>query len=151
LPHFLVPLLGSSPAGWALRNERTGLTISSVLFTAFDSRARRRGLLGQGSLSRDAAVILAPCGAVHTWFMRFPIDVLFVDERGIVRKVSPRVPPWRFATDLRAFAAVELAAGVALETDTRPGDRLSVSKSHVVSAASRPEACRPIAETAHLV
>jgi uncharacterized membrane protein (UPF0127 family) len=129
LPHFLMPLVGSAPSGWALRNERTGLTICSVLVTAFDSRARRRGLLGQNSLSRDAAVILAPCGAVHTWFMRFPIDVLFVDEAGIVRKVCPRVGPWRFAMDLRAFATVELAAGLAREADTRPGDRLSVSKS----------------------
>ena len=129
MSHFLMPLVGSAPTGWALRNERTGLTICSVLFTAFDSRARRRGLLGKGSLSRDAAVILAPCSAVHTWFMRFPIDVLFVDEGGLVRKVCPRVRPWRFAVDLRAFATVELAAGLALEADTRPGDRLSVSKS----------------------
>jgi uncharacterized membrane protein (UPF0127 family) len=133
LPHFLMPLIGSAPTGWALRNERTGLTISSELIIAFNSRARRRGLLGQGSLSRDAAVILAPCSAVHTWFMRFPIDVLFVDEGGLVRKVSPCVRPWRFAADLRAFATVELAAGVALETDTRPGDRVSVSKVHLAS------------------
>jgi uncharacterized protein len=129
VPHFLTPLVGSAPTGWALRNERSGLTICSVLLTAFEPRARRRGLLGQDSLSRDAAFILAPCSAVHTWFMRFPVDVLFVDRNGIVLKVCSRVRPWRFAVDLRAFAAVELAAGFALEADTRPGDRLSVSRS----------------------
>jgi uncharacterized protein len=127
MSHFLESLLGSPPAGWTLRNDRSGATVSSVLFTAFDSRTRRRGLLGQTGLNRDAAVILAPCGAVHTWFMRFPIDVIFVGRDGLVRKVCPGVPPWRFAVDLRAFAAIELAAGVALETGTRPGDRLSVS------------------------
>ena len=124
MPHFLTPLLKSAPGGWVLQNERTGSTVSSRLLPAFDSRTRRRGLLGQSGLDRDAAVILAPCGAIHTWFMRFSIDVLFVQKSGIVTKVCARVRPWRIAVDLRAFAAIELAAGVALEADTRPGDRL---------------------------
>lgn len=126
MPHFLTPLLTSQPNSWVLRNERTGSIVSSVLLPAFDSRSRRRGLLGEAALDRKAAVILAPCGAIHTWFMRFPIDVLFVQKDGMVRRVLPSLQPWRFAVDLRAFAAIELAAGVALETGTRPGDRLSL-------------------------
>lgn len=132
MPHFLTPLLTSAPQGWVLRNERTGLTVSAVLLPAFDSRSRRRGLLGETGLQRDAAVILAPCSAIHTWFMRFSIDVMFVQKNGTVRKVFPSLPPWRIAVDLRSFAAIELAAGIALETGTRSGDRLSLASADPV-------------------
>ena len=127
MAHFLKPLLSSAASGWVLRNERTSSTVSSVLLPAFDSATRRRGLLGRDGLERNAAVILAPCPAIHTWFMRFSIDVLFVAKDGTIRKVCPSLPAWRIAVDLRAFAVIELASGVALETDTRLGDRLSLA------------------------
>ena len=70
--------------------------------------------------------MLAPCQAIHTWFMRFAIDVLFVRKDGTVLEVLPGVSPWKIALSLRAFAVIELAAGVAVESETRAGDRLEV-------------------------
>ena len=115
-----------------LRNERTGLTVSTTLLPAFDSRSRRRGLLGRHALERHTALILAPCRAIHTWFMRFAIDVLFVRKDGTILEVLPSVSPWRIALSLRAFAVIELAAGVAVESETRAGDRLKVVSREVV-------------------
>jgi uncharacterized membrane protein (UPF0127 family) len=54
--------------------------------------------------------------------MRFPIDVVFVDREGVVRKIVRDLKPWRIAASPRAYAAIELAAGV--ERDVVPGDRL---------------------------
>jgi uncharacterized membrane protein (UPF0127 family) len=79
-------------------------------------------LLGRDALDLSAGMMLAPCVAVHTAFMRFPIDVVFVDRDGVVRKIVRDLKPWRIATAPRAYAAVELAAGI--ERDVVPGDRL---------------------------
>src|SRR5439155_7663092 len=95
--HFLAPLVDAPAGAYALRNERTGVTISTALMPAFDSRARRRGLLGRHALERHTALVLAPCQAIHTWFMRFAIDVLFVRQDGTVLEVLPGVSPWRIA------------------------------------------------------
>ena len=78
------------------------------------------------ALERHTALVLAPCQAIHTWFMRFAIDVLFVRKDGTVLEVLPGVRPWRMALSLRAFAVIELAAGVAAASETRAGDRLEV-------------------------
>jgi len=127
MPHFLAPLVTSPADACVLRNERSGLTVSTTLEPAFNSRARRRGLLGRNALERHTAIVLAPCQAVHTCFMRFAIDVLFVRRDGTVLKVRPCVGPWRIALSLRAFAVIELAAGAAGQSDTRAGDRLALA------------------------
>jgi len=124
--HFLAPLVDAPAGTYALRNERTGVAVCTTLLPAFDSRARRRGLLGRHALERHTALVLAPCRAIHTWFMRFAIDVLFVRKDGTVLEVLPGVSPWKIALSLRAFAVIELAAGVAVESETRAGDRLEV-------------------------
>jgi hypothetical protein len=131
--HFLAPLVDAPAGTCVLRNERTGLTVSTTLLPAFDSRSRRRGLLGRHALERRTAIVLAPCQAIHTWFMRFAIDVLFVRKDGTVLKVLPSVSPWRIALSLRAFAVIELAAGEAAESETRAGDRLRVVSREEVS------------------
>lgn len=105
-----------------LVNARTGTTIASVVELAVTRVDRRRGLLGRHALDLSAALILAPCAAVHTVFMRFPIDVVFVDRDGAIRTIVRNLKPWRLAASPRAYAAVEMAGGV--ERDLIPGDRL---------------------------
>jgi uncharacterized membrane protein (UPF0127 family) len=61
---------------------------------------------------------------VHTFFMRFPIDLLFVARNGEVLKVRTRVPSRRIVGSLKAFAVIELTAGVLEESGTRVGDRV---------------------------
>jgi hypothetical protein len=105
-----------------LLNARTNMAVASVIELAVTRTARRRGLLGRDSLDLSAGMMLAPCAAVHTAFMRFPIDVMFVDRDGVVRKIVRDLKPWRMAASLRAYAVIELAAGI--ERDVMPGDRL---------------------------
>jgi uncharacterized membrane protein (UPF0127 family) len=93
---------------------------------AFDSKSRRRGLLGHDSLSEGSAMVIAPCNAVHTFFMRFPIDIMFVARDGRVLKVRRDVRPWRLAAALRGFVAIELPVGAIDRSDTRPGDTLTI-------------------------
>jgi len=105
-----------------LINARTSMAVASVVELAVTRADRRRGLLGRDALDLSAAIMLAPCVSVHTAFMRFPIDVMFVDRDGVVRKITRDLRPWRVAASLRAYAAIEVAAGV--ERDVMPGDRL---------------------------
>jgi uncharacterized membrane protein (UPF0127 family) len=123
--HFLSDLVRDPGTSFRLRNERTGLTLATHVMRAFESRSRRTGLLGRRSLPHDAALVLAPCAAVHTAFMRFPIDVIFARRDGVVTKVCDGLRPWRVAVSLRAFAVIEVDAGVARRTGTCKGDRLA--------------------------
>jgi uncharacterized membrane protein (UPF0127 family) len=74
-------------------------------------------------------MIIAPSNAVHTFFMKFPIDLAFVGRDGRVRKVQEAVRPWRMAAALRAYAVIELPAGVLRRTDTVVGDTLVIQQS----------------------
>jgi len=130
--HFLSPALTGDPAALVVCNERTGGIVASDLLCAFDSSSRRQGLLGRDAMADNQAIVLAPCAAVHTFFMRFPIDVVFTGRDGTVRKVRARVPPWRIAASFGAFAALELPAGRAAAAGLQVGDRLAL-----VPAASR--------------
>jgi uncharacterized membrane protein (UPF0127 family) len=71
-------------------------------------------------------MIIAPTSAIHTFFMKFAIDVAFVARDGAVLKIRRDLGPWRLAAALRAYAVVEMAAGALERTDTRPGDRLAI-------------------------
>jgi uncharacterized membrane protein (UPF0127 family) len=123
---FLSPLLRPGDASLALTNSRNDRTVAWALLTAFDSKSRRKGLLEHDSLPEGSALIIAPTQAIHTFSMRFAIDVAFVSKDGRVLKVRYAVPPRRIAVSLRAFAVIELPAGALHRSDTRPGDRLQV-------------------------
>ena len=88
--------------------------------------SRRRGLLGRDEMPDGQALIIAPCNAIHTWFMRFTIDVAFVTKTGKVLKRYDAVPPWRMAFAWRAFAAIELAAGTLRASETVKGDLIEI-------------------------
>jgi uncharacterized membrane protein (UPF0127 family) len=110
-----------------LINERTHEPLATAVELAVTRRARRRGLLGRDGLEPSAALILAPCTAVHTAFMRFAIDVLFLDRDGCTVKIVSDVSPWRIALAARSYAVVEMAAGSARRHGVQVGDRFYVS------------------------
>ena len=112
----------------ALQNERSGCLVASTVLTAFDSKSRRAGLLSYTSLPDGVAMVIAPCNAIHTFFMRFPIDVAFVARDGRVVKTRRSVVPWRITAALRAHAVVELPVGTLARCETVVGDRLVVVK-----------------------
>ena len=126
MPHVLVPLLRRPDGRFGLRVRGTADLLATRLELAFHSRARRRGLMGRLGLDAGEALVLAPCGAIHTAFMRFAIDVVFLARNGRVIKVATDVPPWRVRAALRGFAVVEMAAGSALGRTVRAGDVLEV-------------------------
>jgi uncharacterized membrane protein (UPF0127 family) len=123
-PSFLDPLIAQPGVLRALDNARTGRRLASRIDVAFDSKTRRRGLLGRDGMSEGSALVIAPCSAVHTCFMTFEIDVAFVDRQGRVLKTVHALPPWRAGGSLRGFAAIELPAGTLERSGTTPGDRL---------------------------
>jgi uncharacterized membrane protein (UPF0127 family) len=125
-PGFLAPALSGSPDGLVVKNTRSGLLLAERLEGAFDSAVRRKGLLGRDGLPDGTAFVIAPSNAVHTFFMRFPIDIVFVRRNGQVITVKPNVPAYRIAASLRAFAVIEMAAGGAARADVRPGDCLII-------------------------
>ena len=107
-------------------NARNGLPLATTLEPAFDSTARKRGLLGRNSLPPQHALIIAPSNMVHTFFMRFPIDILIAARDGRVVKVRADVPARRIVGALRGFAVIEMAANELRRADVRAGDRLLV-------------------------
>jgi len=120
---FLHPILADPSHPFSLRNARTGTILADRLLTAFDSNSRNRGLLAHDALKPGTALILAPTFAIHTFFMKFPIDVLFVARDGRVLKVRRAVGPWRVAACWNAFATIEFAASDVL---VAAGDRLEI-------------------------
>ena len=110
----------------ALVNGRTGRVIASPVECAFTSAARRQGLLGRDGLQSGSALVISRSNAVHTIGMRFPIDIVFVDRGGLVKKVVRNVQPWRMAACMTASAVIEMPAGTVLAGALEPGDQLSV-------------------------
>jgi uncharacterized protein len=86
-----------------------------------------RGLLGRSGLERGEGLLLKPCGSVHTLFMRFPIDVVFLDRELSVLAVREAVPPWRTARARGAKVTLELAAGEATRLGIEPGVKLRLA------------------------
>jgi len=123
---FLAPLLRRPRVTHGIRNERTGRLLADHVLAAFDSKGRRAGLLQHASFPVGQAMVIAPTNAVHTCFMRFPIDLVFVSRDGRILKTCASVKPWRVAAALRAYAVVELPAGALARSDTVAGDRLSI-------------------------
>jgi uncharacterized membrane protein (UPF0127 family) len=86
--------------------------------------ARMRGLLGRDGLEPGSGMLIDAAPSVHMFFMRFPIDVVFLDRDRKVVRVVERLRPWRIAGARRAAAALELPAGAAAATGVGVGDIL---------------------------
>jgi uncharacterized membrane protein (UPF0127 family) len=103
-------------------------TRASVLATeaelADTSKKRRTGLLKHDSLPPGQGLWIVPCEGIHTFGMKFAIDVLFLDRKKKVLKVRPHMGPRRIALCLWAHSVLELPAGTIAAAATEPGDEL---------------------------
>ncbi len=108
---------------WLLREGE----VLATLEVADDFRSRLKGLLGRDGLEAGQALVIAPTNLVHTFAMRFAIDILFAARDGRVLKIAHAVPPRRVAGALRGFAVIEMAAGEAERAGTRVGDVIEVA------------------------
>ena len=102
-----------------LINQRTNAVIARDVEIANTRETRNRGLLGRDRLDSGSALLISPCLAVHTAFMRFAIDAVYLDKAGRVVKVASDLRPWHFADAARGARDVlelpaheELPAGV---------------------------------------
>jgi uncharacterized membrane protein (UPF0127 family) len=107
-----------------LVNQRTDEALAERIEVAVTRRDRRKGLLGRTGLEASSALIIAPCFSIHTMFMRFDIDAVFVDDAGRAVKVVRDMTPWRIAVDPTAHAVIELPAGRLRDRQVNVGDRL---------------------------
>ena len=83
-----------------------------------------RGLLGRSGLNEGEGILLRPAGSIHTFFMRFAIDVVFLDRDLVVVGIESSLGPWRTASRRGAKSVVELAAGECDRRGLRVGDLL---------------------------
>lgn len=111
-----------------MRNQTRGVVLGESIQVADSGATRRTGLLKHDRLDPGEGLWIVPCEAVHTFFMKFPIDLVYVDKRRKVRKVRNAVPPWRFSGCLVAHSVLELPAGTAERTGTQVGDELAFDK-----------------------
>jgi uncharacterized membrane protein (UPF0127 family) len=111
----------------AVLTTSSGTTVCERCSIAADPFTRARGLLGRSSLPSGEGILLRPASSVHTGFMRFAIDVVFLDRELTVLRVVERLAPWRTAARRRAHAVLELAAGECGRRGLREGDRLEIS------------------------
>jgi uncharacterized membrane protein (UPF0127 family) len=88
------------------------------------SFARMRGLLGRDRLEPGTGMLIDAAPSVHMFFMRFPIDVVFLDRDRKVVGIRSRLAPWRVAGARRAVAALELPAGAVAAAGVEEGDAL---------------------------
>lgn len=110
-----------------IRNQTRGQILADKAELARSFMARGRGLMGRASLPAGYALIIYPEWSIHTFFMRVPIDVLFVDKKNVVVGLQHAMPPSRpFAgvAPWRGHYVVEMPAGVLAATGTEVGDQL---------------------------
>jgi len=114
-----------------LRRE-DGRIVCERVVVADRAHRRMRGLLGRRYLRQGEGMVLRPGWSIHTAFMRFPIDVVFLDADQVVVKIEPEVGPWRTVSSRGAREVVELAAGECRRRGLQVGDRVAwASRSQV--------------------
>lgn len=111
-----------------MRNQTRKTVLAQAADVADSSAKRRTGLLKHERLEPGEGLWIVPCESVHTFFMKFPIDLVYLDKRRKVKKVRHAVPAWRLSACLSAHSVLELPAGTVKQTGTAVGDELEVEK-----------------------
>ena len=109
-----------------IRNQTRNAVLATSADVADTSAKRRTGLLKHQRLEPGGGLWITPCESVHTFFMKFAIDLVYLDKRKKVRKVRHAVPPWRVSACLTADSILELPAGTARQTGTQAGDEMAI-------------------------
>ena len=111
-----------------VRNQTRQTVLADAAELADTSAKRRAGLLKHERLEPGEGLWIVPCESVHTFFMKFPIDLVYLDKKRRVKKVRHAVPAWRLSACLFAHSVIELRAGSARESGTVAGDELEIEK-----------------------
>lgn len=111
-----------------MRNRTRNTVLADSADLADTSAKRRTGLLKHSSFEPGQGLWIVPCEAVHSFGMKFAIDVLFLDRSKKIRKTRPRMAARRMAVCLPAHSVLELPAGTIERTETQPGDQLDFER-----------------------
>jgi uncharacterized membrane protein (UPF0127 family) len=111
-----------------VRNITRGIVLADSADLADTSEKRRTGLLKHSELKPGEGLWIVPCESVHSFFMKFTIDVLYLDRANKVRGMRNKMKPWRVSACLPAHSVLELPAGMIDQTGTQKGDQLALEK-----------------------
>jgi uncharacterized membrane protein (UPF0127 family) len=103
-------------------NRTRGTLLATQLEVAASGKSRRKGLLGRTELASGDGLWIVPCESVHTFFMQFPIDLVYLDRNNRIRKLRSEVGPWRMSACLSAHSVLELPRGTIRATRAERGD-----------------------------
>lgn len=108
----------------AVVRKEDGTVVCAECVVADSAWLRTKGLLGRDSLGEEEGILLRPGGSIHMFFMRFPIDAVFLDRDLRVLRVAADLKPWRMASKSGAKAVLELPAGRCARVAVAEGTRL---------------------------
>lgn len=112
-----------------VRNPQRGTSLGEAIEVADTAVRRVKGLLGRECLEDGQGLLFKQCSSLHTLFMRFPIDIVFMDKKGKVLKTAKAVKPFKLvAAPLRAYYALELPDNAIVRSETRTGDHLTFAE-----------------------
>lgn len=111
-----------------MEREADGVVVCERCEVADGFWTRARGLLGRPGLEPGHGMLIRPAGSVHTFFMRFPIDCVFLDRELRVVAVRDAVRPWRVAAAKGSSSTLELAADESSKAGLSPGVRLRLAE-----------------------
>jgi uncharacterized protein len=112
---------------YIIRNTTRSTTIGDRIVKAGTSSERTTGLLKRSGLESGGGLWIIPCEAVHTFFMKFPLDLIYIDRKLRIRKVVRNVAPWRISACLSAHSIIELPVGMIDASGSERGDQLEIS------------------------
>ncbi len=110
----------------AVVRKEDGTVVCARCAVADSAWRRTKGLLGRASLDEEEGILLRPGGSIHMFFMRFPIDAVFLDRDLHVLRVAAGLKPWRMASKRGAKAVLELPAGRCARIGLGAGARLVI-------------------------
>ena len=109
-------------------NRTRGTVLGEAVDRADTSRTRNEGLLKRSGLAKGEGLWIVPTQAIHMFFMKFAIDVIFLDREKRVVKTVSWLRPWRMAMSWRGHSVMELPPGTIDETGTQRGDTVEVTQ-----------------------
>jgi hypothetical protein len=122
-----------------VEREHGGGVVCDRCEVADNTLRRMKGLLGRASFAIGEGLLIRPASSIHMFFMRFPIDAVFLDRTLHVVGIAESLRPWRVAGRRGAQAVLELPAGQAARRGLRPGERLVLTKEEGDESAEREE------------
>ena len=105
-------------------NRTRGSVLGDAIDRADTGKTRRQGLLKRSGLAKGEGLWIVPCEGIHMFFMKFALDIVFLDKNKHVVKTVTRLKPWRMSLSLRAHSVLELPVGAIEESGTRRGDQI---------------------------